>query len=52
MVIYELWRLSVAFVIVVVPSGVYKWSINPFINPNPAYNHPPLRENVKFVFIL
>jgi hypothetical protein len=36
-VICELWRLAI---VLVVPSGVYKWSVNPFTNPNPVYNHP------------
>jgi hypothetical protein len=26
--------------LLVVPSRVHKWSINPFTNPNPVYNHP------------
>jgi hypothetical protein len=35
-VICELWRLAVALV---VPSHVYKWSVNPFANQNPVYSH-------------
>jgi hypothetical protein len=38
-VIYELWRLAVALYLHVVPSRVYKRSINPFINPNPVCSH-------------
>jgi hypothetical protein len=26
----------------VVPSGVYKWSINPISKPYPVYSHTPL----------
>jgi hypothetical protein len=39
-VIRELWTLAVALQVLVVPSGVYKWSINPFPNPNHVYSHP------------
>jgi hypothetical protein len=31
----------------VVPSGVYKWSIDPICNPYPVYSHTTLnRENI------
>jgi hypothetical protein len=29
-VICELWRSAIALELLVVPSGVYKWSINPY----------------------
>jgi hypothetical protein len=32
--------------VLVVPSGVYKWSINSFISPYPAYSHIPTRDNI------
>jgi hypothetical protein len=32
-VICEVWRLAIALWLLVVPSCVYKWSINPFTNP-------------------
>jgi hypothetical protein len=35
----ELWRLAVALQLLVLTSCVYKWSVNPFTNPNPAYSH-------------
>jgi hypothetical protein len=38
-VICELWRLAVALQQLVVPSHVYKWSINPYTNPKPIYSH-------------
>jgi hypothetical protein len=31
--------------VLVVLSGVYKWSINPFINPYPVHSHPLYRDN-------
>jgi hypothetical protein len=31
--------------LLVVPSRVYKWSINPFTNPNPVYSHSIPRDN-------
>jgi hypothetical protein len=37
-VICELWRLAVALQLLVVPSRVYKWLIDPFTNPNPIYS--------------
>jgi hypothetical protein len=39
-VICELLRLAVALQLFLVPSRVYKWSINPLPNPNPVYSHP------------
>jgi hypothetical protein len=39
-VICELWRLAVALYLLVVPSRVDKWLINPFTNPYPVDNHP------------
>jgi hypothetical protein len=30
----------------VVPSRAYKWSINPFTNPNFIYTHPQTRDNI------
>jgi hypothetical protein len=38
-VICELWRLAIALYLLVVPSRVYKWSINPFTNLNLVYSH-------------
>jgi hypothetical protein len=38
-VICELWRLAVAPKLLTVPSRVYKWSINPFTDPNPVYSN-------------
>jgi hypothetical protein len=29
----------------VVPSGVYKWSINPISNPYPVYSYTPLNDD-------
>jgi hypothetical protein len=37
--ISKVWRLVIALYLLVVPSGVYKWSINPFTKPNPIYSH-------------
>jgi hypothetical protein len=37
----RVWRLAVALYLLVVQSRVYKWSINPFTNPNPVYSHTP-----------
>jgi hypothetical protein len=34
-VICEVWRLAMALQLFVVPSRVYKWSINPISNPKP-----------------
>jgi hypothetical protein len=31
--------------LLIVPSLVYKWSINAFTNPNTAYNHTKNRDN-------
>jgi hypothetical protein len=39
-VICELWRSGVALELLLVPSRLYKWSLNPFTNPNPVYSHP------------
>jgi hypothetical protein len=33
-VICKAWRLAIALQLLVVPSCVYKWSINPFTNPS------------------
>jgi hypothetical protein len=45
-IFYELWRLSVALQLLVVPGGVYKRSINPFTNPFPStVTH--IRDNMK-----
>jgi hypothetical protein len=37
LVIYELSRLAVALKVLVFQGRVYKWSINPITNLNPAY---------------
>jgi hypothetical protein len=37
--ICELLISAVALQLLLVPSGVYKWSINPFTNPNPVCIH-------------
>jgi hypothetical protein len=34
-VICKVWRLAMALTLLVVPSCVYKWSINPISNPKP-----------------
>jgi hypothetical protein len=39
-VICELWRSAIVLYLVAVPSGMYKWSINPFTNPYPVCSHP------------
>jgi hypothetical protein len=31
--------------VLVIPSGVYKWSIHPFTSPYPVYSHTPTRDN-------
>jgi hypothetical protein len=36
----------VALCLLVVPRRVYKWSMNPFTNPNPVYTHTPIRDNM------
>jgi hypothetical protein len=38
----DLWSVEISdnAVVTVVPSGVYQWSVNPFTNPHPVYNHP------------
>jgi hypothetical protein len=41
-VICEVWRSAIALLLLVIPSDVYQWSINPFINPYPIYSHTPL----------
>jgi hypothetical protein len=40
-VIYKVWTLTIELQLLVVPSGVYKWSINPISNPYPVYSHTP-----------
>jgi hypothetical protein len=40
-VIFKVCRLAMALKLLVIPSCVYKWSINPFTNPNPVYSHTP-----------
>jgi hypothetical protein len=37
--------------LIVVPSCVYKWSINPFTNPNPVYRHTPNRDDILASFV-
>jgi hypothetical protein len=32
--------------LLIVPSGVYEWSINPVTNPNPVYGHTQTRVNI------
>jgi hypothetical protein len=44
-VIFELKRLAVARLLVI-PNRVYKWSINPFINPNSFYSHTHTHDNI------
>jgi hypothetical protein len=39
LVICEVCRSAVALLVLVVPSCVYKWSINPFTNPNTVYSY-------------
>jgi hypothetical protein len=34
-VVCEVRRLAIALYFLVVPNGVYKWSVNRFTNPNP-----------------
>jgi hypothetical protein len=31
--------------VLVIPSGVYKWLINPVINPNPVYSYTPTHDS-------
>jgi hypothetical protein len=50
MVICELWRLVVALWLLVVPSGVYTWSVNSFTNPDPVYGHTPKCITVWYIF--
>jgi hypothetical protein len=40
-VICEMWALAMALT-----SYVYKWSLNPFDNPNPVYSHTRNRDNI------
>jgi hypothetical protein len=44
-VICEVCRLAIALQLLVVLSGVCKWSVNPFTNANPVYGHI-LRDNI------
>jgi hypothetical protein len=37
-VICEVWQSVIALSTLVVPSGVHRWSINPFTNPYPVYS--------------
>jgi hypothetical protein len=37
----EVWKSAIALQVLVVPSWVYKWSINLFTNQYPVYSHPP-----------
>jgi hypothetical protein len=37
-VICKVWRSAIALEVIVVPSGMYKWSINPFTNPYPFFS--------------
>jgi hypothetical protein len=38
-VIYKVCRIAVVLQLLVITSRVYKWSVNPFNNPNPVYSH-------------
>jgi hypothetical protein len=40
-VICKVWILAIALYLLVVTSGVYKLSINLFINPYHVYSHTP-----------
>jgi hypothetical protein len=46
-VICELRRLAVALYLLVVPSSVYEWSINPTSNPKPRQESLHARGNIK-----
>jgi hypothetical protein len=48
-VICEVWRLTVALLLLVIPSRVYKWSINAFTNPNPVDIHTQLHVAVHII---
>jgi hypothetical protein len=48
-IICKVCRLAIALLLIVIPSGAYKWSINPFTNPHPVYSHT--RDNI-FMFRL
>jgi hypothetical protein len=43
-VICKLWRLAMMLQLLVVLSRVFKWSIDPFINPNPVYSHAYMKQ--------
>jgi hypothetical protein len=47
LVICKVWRSAIVLQLLLVSSGVYKWSINPFSNPNPVYNHTPINRDTK-----
>jgi hypothetical protein len=44
----EVWKSALALQVLVVPSRMYKWSINPFANPNPLLVTPS-RGNVTVI---
>jgi hypothetical protein len=41
-------EITVALQLSVVPSGVYKWSINTFANPYPFHKHTHTRDNMNW----
>jgi hypothetical protein len=53
-VIFELCRLALALKLFVVPSDVYKCTIDPVTNPNPIYryNYTPTRDNINVEYCL
>jgi hypothetical protein len=42
-VICKVWRLAIMLQLLIVLSGVYKWSINPFTDPHPSVMTPGIR---------
>jgi hypothetical protein len=43
------WKSAIILSLLVVPSCICKWSINPFANSNPVYSHTPkIRDNIHF----
>jgi hypothetical protein len=49
-VVCKIWRLPMEILLLVVPSGVCKWSINPFTNPNPVCSHTHTRDNILYSY--
>jgi hypothetical protein len=50
-VICEVCRSAIALCLLVVPSAMYKWSINPFTSPYPVYSHAPKSRQYLFMYI-